>query len=254
VALGVALDGGVQLGAERRVVLGGLEDVVVFEHAQRVLDQLAVGALRAGGDVRQQQGALAQLAREVMLAGLELALQLVAPGREDVRPAGDRELPATDPVDDERAAPAHAVVVRVERVQLGLGPLARARAPVQRDGAQLLVAVAEDVGGDFDEVADRALRRVAAGVDDRLRVLDVDPGRRRLRHRGAKYPIAPGSNVGFPFAAARYAGTDAGLRRSPSSAANASWSSRRGTSARMISSASSERRAGRYGRSEVSAS
>jgi hypothetical protein len=147
-----------------------------------VLDQLAVGALRARGDVVEEDDALAQLARELVLAGLELARQLVAPGGEQVGPGVDRELPAAQPVDHERAAPAHAVVVRVERVQLGLGPRACAGAAVHRDGAQLLVAVAEDVARDLDEVADRALRRVAARIHDGLRVLDVDPWRRRLGH------------------------------------------------------------------------
>ena len=156
-ALGVALDGRVELVPERRVVLGRLEHVVVAEHAQRMLDQLAVGALGARRDGLEQHDAFAQLARELVLAGLELALQLVAPGREQVGPGLDRELPAALPVDDERAAPAHAVVVRVERVQLGLGPLARSGAAVDGDRAQLLVAVAEDVAGDLDQVAHRAL-------------------------------------------------------------------------------------------------
>jgi len=60
---------------------------------------------------------------------------------------------------------------------------------VERDRAQLLVTVAEDVAGDLDEVADGPLRGEAACVDGRLRVLDLDPRRRRrslrLRHSAA---------------------------------------------------------------------
>ena len=173
---------------ERGVVLGRLEDLLVGDHAQRVLDQLLVGALGPLGRVLEQQHALAELAREVVLPGLELAAQLVAPGGEDVGPGLDRPLPAARAVDDERAAPADAVDVGVERVQLGLAPLALARGPVQHDRAELLVAVAEHVGRDLDEVADGPLGRVPARIDDRLRVLDMDPRRRRrwavpFRHR-----------------------------------------------------------------------
>ena len=110
-----------------------------------MLDQLLVGALGARRGGLEQHDALAELAGEVVLAGLELAPQLVAPRGEHVRPGLDRPLPAARAVDHERAAPAHAVVVRVERVQLGLGPLAVAGAAVQDDRAELLVAVAEDV-------------------------------------------------------------------------------------------------------------
>jgi hypothetical protein len=195
VAVGVALDGGEQLDAERGVVLRGREDLGVAQDAQGVVDQLAVGARRAPGDVLEQQHALAELARQVVLAGLELAPQLVAPGGEDVGPRLDRELPAAGRVDDERAAPAHAVDVRVERVQLRLAPLARAVALVEDDGAELVVAVAEHVRRHLDQVADGALGGIAPGVDGRGRVLDVDAGRRRLGHLGGKYPVAACANV-----------------------------------------------------------
>ena len=120
--------------------------------------------------------ALGQLAGEVGLAGLELARDLVAPGGERVDPRLDRPLPAPGrPVDREAARPADAVVVGVDRRQRRLVPARRrsGRLPAH-DGAQDLVAVAEDVGRDVDDVADRALDRPAAAVDDRGRVLDPD--------------------------------------------------------------------------------
>jgi hypothetical protein len=132
-----------------------------------------------------------------MLAGLELAPQLVAPGGEHVGPRLDRELPAARPVDDERAAPANAVDVRVERVQLGLVPLAPAVGAVGGDGAELLVAVTEDVGRHLDQIADRPLRGIPARVDDRLGILDVDARRGRgPGHWVAEYPLAAAANVG----------------------------------------------------------
>jgi hypothetical protein len=90
--------------------------------------------------------------------------------------------------------------MRVERMQLRLGPLARARGPVDGDRAQLLVAVAEDVARDLYDIARGALGRIPAGVDDGLGVLDVDAWRRRRalrgRHLGQQYPIGLASNVG----------------------------------------------------------
>jgi hypothetical protein len=126
--------------------------------------------------VAQQHDALAQLPRELVLAALELAAQLVAPRGEDVGPRLDRPLPAADRIHDERAGPADAVDVRVERVQLALRPGVRAGEPVHDDGPQLLVPVAEHVAGHLDQVADRALHRIASAVDHRIGILDVDAG------------------------------------------------------------------------------
>ena len=134
----------------------------------------------------EQHDALGQLAGEILLRDRDLALDLVAPGGEEVDPGLDRELPGALDLDREAPLPADAVVVGVDRVQLGLAPAARAGGLVGDDRAQLLVAVAEDVGLDLDEVADGALGGVAPGVHRRLRVLDVDPWRwRLLRHLGA---------------------------------------------------------------------
>ena len=63
-------------------------------------------------------------------------------------------------------------------------PLGRAaRLPAHR-GAERLVPVAEDPRAHVDAVADRALDRVAAAVDLRGHVLDLDAGGRPLRPRG----------------------------------------------------------------------
>ena len=207
VALGVALDGGEQLRAHRRVVLGRLEDLRVGEDPVRVLDQPPVGALGARGGRLEQDRALADLARELRLARLELAPQLVAPGAEDVRPGADRELPAPDLVDAEGARPADAVVVRVDRAELGFAPFAAGR-PGGDDGADLLVAVAEHVGRHLHDIAHRPLGGVAPGVDAGLRVLDMDPRRRGCRgcrrHSGevsakaaGKRRLLPCRGVGF---------------------------------------------------------
>ena len=65
-------------------------------------------------------------------------------------------------------------------------------AAVADGGAQELVAVAEDVGGDVDDVARRALGRVAAAVDHRLRALDVDArGRLGVLARGHGVRVCP---------------------------------------------------------------
>ncbi len=108
------------------------------------------------------------------MTGGELPAELVAPGAERVGPRLDGVLPAADRVDHELPAPAYAVELRVDPVQLGLAPAAGADGAVLDDRAQQLVAVAEDVGLDGDLVADHALDGVAAAVDCGRRVLDHD--------------------------------------------------------------------------------
>ena len=115
----------------------------------------------------EQHGALGQLAAEVVLAGVDLAVHLVAPGGEDVAPRLDRVLPAAGRLDRELALPADAVDVGVDRVHRRLEPAPAAWRLVADDGAHDLVAVAEDVGGDLDRVADAALGRVTSAVDGR---------------------------------------------------------------------------------------
>ena len=89
--------------------------------------------------------------------------------------AADRVLPAARAaVDLEAARPADALVMGVD----GVSGASRQRAAAGRLpadlGAQHVVAVAEDVDRDVDDVADGPLDRPAAAVDDRGRVLDAD--------------------------------------------------------------------------------
>ena len=176
------LDGSEQLGAEGDVVLGFFGDGVVTEGLDRVLDEGLVGVRpgRLGGGL-EQADALGQLAGEVVLLGGHLAREFVPPRAEHVGPGLDRVVPPTGLVHLEARGPAHAAEVGVDPLHLDLAPVARLRRFVADDGAEDLVAVAEDVGLHGDRVADDALGRVATVVHRRRRVLDHDAGRRRLR-------------------------------------------------------------------------
>ncbi len=181
IALLPALDGGEQLGAERHVVLGVLGHVRVAQRAPSVLDQPAVlGGGRALGGIAQQQRALGHLAGEVVLAAGDLALEFVAPGSEHVGPGVDRVLPGAEAVDLEAPAPADAAEVLVGPAHLGLAPVGVAGPPIADHRAQDVVAVAEDVGGHADGVADAAFGGEPAVVDGGLRELDHDPRNRLL--------------------------------------------------------------------------
>ena len=131
VALGVALDGGEQLVAHRGVVLGGLEDLGVVEHAERVLDQLAGRRpWRAAGRVvraarRPRESSPASSVSPASSLRRSSSRQVAKTSVQ----ARERELPAARLVDDERAAPADAVVVRVERA--AARPRAHLRAPAR---------------------------------------------------------------------------------------------------------------------------
>ena len=181
-AVGVALHGREQLGAEHGVVLCLVRGVRVGERDEHVLDQAAVaGAVAVLHPVErllQQHRSLRHLAAQVVLPALELAAQLVAPGGEQVRPRLDRELPAADPVDLEGAGPAVAVHLAVDPAHRRLAPAGVARPAVADLRAQDLVAVAEHVGGHLDPFADGPLGGEAAAVDHRRRAQDLDAGRR----------------------------------------------------------------------------
>src|SRR5207253_1954858 len=82
------------------------------------------------------------------------------PRAEMVRPRLDRELVARVLPDDELRRPA----VVLEGAHGDLGPRRVGRALPEEDGAQEIVAVAEDVGLDVHDVADHALRGVAPAV------------------------------------------------------------------------------------------
>ncbi len=149
---------------------------------------------------RSSDDALRRLAAHVDLAGVELARDLVAPAGEDVDPRLDRPLRRADDVDRELAGPADAVVVGVDRRERRLAPGRLAVLPEADDGAQDLVAVAEDVGRDRDDVAYRALDRPATFLDRGPDELDADARRRRLGsrsggHVSALFPICSVPNV-----------------------------------------------------------
>ena len=146
------------------------------------LGPVALGRREGGRDVElehlQQRSALLELALEVGLPGLDLPAQLVAPRLEPVDPGLDRELPPPAAVHVKGAGPA--VGLFLDLPHLDLVPLRGARRAVADRGAEQLVAVAEDRCPDLDLVADGALDRVAAAVELRPDVLDLDAGWLRL--------------------------------------------------------------------------
>ncbi len=177
-----------QLLAEGDVVLGPLGQRGVLEGEHGVLDQPPVARpLGAREPLAQQHQALGHLAAEVVLAGLELAHELIAPRAEHVGPGLHGVLPAADLVELDLPRPAHTAEVGVDAVHLGLAPAPLTGCAVADDRPDQVVAVAKDVGGDADAVADAAFGRVAAVVDRRLGVLDDDA----IRCLGA---IAAGSS------------------------------------------------------------
>ena len=105
------------------------------------------------------------------------------------------------PVDLEAPRPPDALVVGVDRGQRRGGPPAGPGRLPAHLGPQHLVAVAEDVGRDVDDVAHGPLDRPAPAVDDRGRVLDADAGRRLRRlsggHRLTHSLLQADPNVNF---------------------------------------------------------
>ncbi len=119
-----------------------------------------VDQLRAGGELDPH-----------VLAGLDPAGELVAPGGEAIDPAPHRVGVAAEHVDGERRREA----VVSDRLHAHLVEAALALAAVADDRGDDVVAVGEDVGGDVDAVAGDPLHAEAAGVDARAQVLDHDP-------------------------------------------------------------------------------
>src|SRR5581483_4855826 len=109
----------------------------------------------------EQQRALGELARDVLLPGLDLAPKLVLERCDAVDPRLDPVTPAAAAVDGERAGPP-VVAGRRERRLL---PARSAGGLVAHRRAEQLVAVADDRRRDPDAVAARRLDRVAAAVD-----------------------------------------------------------------------------------------
>ena len=167
-------------------MLGRFRDLFVAESLDGVLDQrLLRRVLGRFQGIPQVLDALGELAREVVLLGRDLAPELVPPGPEHVGPRFDRVLPAALLVDLEVRGPPDAAEVGIEPLHLLFLFVGGARGSVADDGAEDLVAVAEDVGLDPNGVADAALGRVAAVVHRRGGVLDHDP-RGRLTGAGAR--------------------------------------------------------------------
>jgi len=150
----------------------GLQDADrPFDRALRVALGVLEGAL-------EEDHALGKLGREVFVeVGGHFAAQLVVPGGPAVRPRLDGPLPGAGRLDGELTRPAHAGHVGVDGVQFRLQPSPSAWRLVLDDSLQLLVAVAEYVGGNGDRVAYGALDGVPAVVEDRRRLCDPDPAR-----------------------------------------------------------------------------
>ena len=177
-ALLAPLGGLEQLRAQGDVVLGRLRQLWVVQAPQRVLDQGPI--LRRRGALHrrlEQQPAFGELSLEVFLARFQLPPELVAPGPERVDPGLDRVLVAAQAEDVEAALPAHAVQMCVHPMHLRLVPLALVWAPPAHHHPELVVPVAEHVGGDHDRVTDAPLSWVTAAVDRRGRVLNHDARR-----------------------------------------------------------------------------
>jgi hypothetical protein len=136
---------------------------------ERLLDGQLLGV--------QQHSTLRELAAEIGLAGRHLASQLLLERGDAVDPRLDPEAPGTRPADLEGAGPD----VVPERLEGRLAPTGRVGALVPNRGAERLVPVAEDPGGHLDTVAGGALDRVAAAVDLRRDLLDLDPRGSALR-------------------------------------------------------------------------
>ena len=173
-----ALDRLGEVGAHRRLVMLGLGELRVPHGGHRRLDRLAIGGVLGGaGGLLEQRDALGQLALEVVLPRVDLAMHLVAPRGEEVVPGLDRELPATGGLDRELTLPADAAVVRVDRTHGRFEPALAAGRLVAHDRAQHLVAVAEDVGRDVHGVAHGPLGWVPSCVDGGRGLVDLGPRR-----------------------------------------------------------------------------
>src|SRR5262249_23038191 len=126
---------------------------------------------RGGGD---DLAAFGQLQLD-LLSRLELLRDVAPPGGEDIRPGFDRVDVAR--VSSEPEATGPAVIVAVHH--RGPVPLRLVDRAMEERGADDVVAVAEDIGPDFEQIADDALDRIAAAVDLRVDGFDDDAIARR---------------------------------------------------------------------------
>ena len=132
-------------------------------------ERRAVRALRALRRGQDQLRALPQRARQILVRRAAL-LQIREPRAEGIRERLDRVL--ISPVRLERELAGPAVVVDVAHRRLT--PRALAGAAVPQVGGQHVVAVLEDVGGDFEDGADLALDGIASAVHRWRHGLDDD--------------------------------------------------------------------------------
>src|SRR5262249_2231688 len=132
---------------------------------------------------------LGKLGRQILLAGLDLSLELVAEGREAVGPRLDRVLP--------RAALRHLERAReqvvVDELERRRAPAALARPAVEDVGGEQVVAVAEHLRRDLDLLPDGVLGRMAPAVDLRPDALDANTRLRlgQLRAHNHADDVAP---------------------------------------------------------------
>ena len=177
-AIGGARGGRDHLRAER--VRGALGEaaLAVLEHGGRRREAALVLAARAGRRLAQQQRPLGELARDVLLAGGELALELLAPRRLGIGPGLDRPAPRPLLGHGEGGLEAVLAALEVGAAHRRLAPERVIGPAVAHDRAHRRRAVAEDERADLDAVADAGLGRVATAVDQRLGVLDLNPRRR----------------------------------------------------------------------------
>src|SRR5438477_1864209 len=121
------------------------------------------------------------------LPGLALFDEILAPALEPVGPHLDRVAPASDAIRPEARHPSVVVVKREGRLMPRL-----ILKGVMEDGPELVVAIAEQIGPDFDGIADYALCRIPSSVDFGIDVLDndtrVQPPRRMICRLGVDVP------------------------------------------------------------------
>ena len=186
-----------QLRAERDVELRADRRVGVGQHVVRLLDRVVArrpwraASARSSSTTPSDSSPERSSSRSASTLRRSSSCQV----RPAVGPGLDRELPAPGRLDRELAAPAHAVEVRRRgRASASRASVAR-RAPCTSRRRELLVAVAEDVGGDGDGVADGALGGVPAAVEDGRRMCDPDPARRfaALRWRASRRGVSDNS-------------------------------------------------------------
>src|SRR5437660_9533279 len=118
------------------------------------------------------------------LPGLALFDEILAPALEPVGPHLDRVAPASDAIRPEARHPSVVVVKREGRLMPRL-----ILKGVMEDGPELVVAIAEQIGPDFDGIADNALCRIPPAIDRGIDVLanypSVRPSSRPMRQLGA---------------------------------------------------------------------